>query len=88
LCLRVSLAKGANNGPLYCTNWLIVQYIEFNHPPWQSSLYIQSEAIVDFWDGANDTVILGDFNAEPDASEIDILRQAGLVDALADMEPA
>ena len=42
---------------------------------------LQSQAIVSFWNGLDRTVIMGDFNAEPDSSEINILRRAGLVDA-------
>jgi endonuclease/exonuclease/phosphatase family metal-dependent hydrolase len=48
---------------------------------------LQSPVIIDFWGGTERTVILGDLNAEPDASEIVMLKQAGLVDVLADMEP-
>ena len=48
---------------------------------------MQSTAIVDFWNGVDRTIILGDFNAEPDAPEIDTLCQAGLMDALINMEP-
>jgi len=48
---------------------------------------LQSPVIVDFWGGTDHTVILGDLNAEPDAPEIEMLKQAGLVDVLADMDP-
>lgn len=48
---------------------------------------LQSEAILEFWDGAGRTVLLGDLNAQPHDPEIEILRQAGLVDALAGIEP-
>jgi len=44
---------------------------------------LQSKAIIDFWDGASLTVLLGDLNAEPDDREMEMLRQAGLVDAAA-----
>jgi endonuclease/exonuclease/phosphatase family metal-dependent hydrolase len=43
----------------------------------------QSPVILDFWDDANNTVILGDFNAEADSPEIAMLQEAGLVDAAA-----
>jgi len=43
----------------------------------------QSQAIIDFWDGADLTVLLGDLNAQPDDREMEMLRQAGLVDAAA-----
>ena len=41
----------------------------------------QVQALLDYWDGAGRTVLLGDLNAEPDDPEIELLRQAGLVDA-------
>jgi endonuclease/exonuclease/phosphatase family metal-dependent hydrolase len=40
----------------------------------------QVRAILEAWDGAPRTVILGDLNAEPDAPEMQLLRDAGLVD--------
>ena len=43
----------------------------------------QSPVILDFWNGADNTIILGDFNAEPDSPEMTMLREAGLVDAAA-----
>lgn len=70
-------------------NNLQVIATHFHHLEGDSDIRrMQSTAIVDFWNGADRTVILGDFNAEPGAPEIDMLRQAGLVDALADMESA
>ncbi len=47
---------------------------------------LQSQAILDFWDGAELTVLLGDLNAKPDDREMEMLRQAGLVDAAAAVE--
>ena len=47
---------------------------------------LQSQAILDFWDGAGLTVLLGDLNAKPDDREMEMLRQAGLVDAAAAVE--
>ena len=49
----------------------------------------QVQALLDYWDGAEKTVLLGDLNALPDEPEIELLRQAGLVDAFdaADAEP-
>ena len=43
----------------------------------------QSPEIVRFWNGRQRTILLGDFNATPDAKEIAILRDAGLRDAFA-----
>lgn len=48
---------------------------------------LQSEAVLELWDGARYTVLLGDLNARPHDTEMDMLRQAGLVDALAGIEP-
>ena len=41
----------------------------------------QIQAVLEAWGGAPGTVILGDLNAEPDAPEMQLLRDAGLVDA-------
>jgi endonuclease/exonuclease/phosphatase family metal-dependent hydrolase len=61
----------------------------FHHVEEDSAIrQLQSQAIVDFWDGASHTVILGDFNGQPNTPEIEMLRQAGLVDAMAAIEPA
>ena len=49
---------------------------------------LQSEVIVGFYGGAGGTVLLGDFNAEPDAPEIEMLLNTGLVDTLAAVAPA
>jgi endonuclease/exonuclease/phosphatase family metal-dependent hydrolase len=48
---------------------------------------LQSRAVIDFWNKANRTVLLGDLNAEPNAIEMVMLRQAGLVDLVARIEP-
>ena len=40
----------------------------------------QSPALIDFWNRRPRTVIVGDFNAEPDSKEIGMLRDAGLQD--------
>ncbi len=49
---------------------------------------LQSPVIINYWSRAERTVVLGDFNAEPDAPEIEMLYQAGLVDSLANTEPS
>ena len=41
----------------------------------------QVRALLDYWDGAERTVLLGDLNALPGDPEMELLRQAGLVDA-------
>ena len=48
---------------------------------------LQSQQVVDFWGGDSSTVLLGDLNADPDAPEMAMLRQAGLVDVVASIEP-
>ena len=45
----------------------------------------QIAAIVDFWGGQDRTVILGDMNAEPDAPETALYRDAGLHDTFAEI---
>ncbi|MCK5642710.1 MAG: endonuclease/exonuclease/phosphatase family protein, partial [Gammaproteobacteria bacterium] len=56
----------------------------FHHPEEGSAIrQVQSEVIVDFYSGVGSVVYLGDFNAEPDTTEMEMLRNAGLVDSLA-----
>lgn len=43
---------------------------------------VQSQAILDYWQQEEQTLIMGDLNAQPDDPEIEMLRQAGLTDAL------
>ncbi len=42
----------------------------------------QSRALLEFWRGRPRTVLMGDFNAVPGEEEIELLRQAGLTDAI------
>ena len=42
---------------------------------------VQSTSLVQFLNGTSNTVVLGDFNAESAAPEMETLRQAGLIDA-------
>lgn len=41
---------------------------------------LQSQTILNFWSGRDETIIMGDLNGEPNSSEIAALRRAGLVD--------
>jgi len=41
----------------------------------------QIPVILDFWDHQEQTVIMGDFNAEPSAGEIGLIYDSGLLDA-------
>jgi endonuclease/exonuclease/phosphatase family metal-dependent hydrolase len=41
----------------------------------------QVPVLLDFWDHAPLTIILGDLNARPEAPEMHLLREAGLIDA-------
>jgi endonuclease/exonuclease/phosphatase family metal-dependent hydrolase len=55
----------------------------FHHTKEGSAIrQLQAQAIFDFWYGAANTVILGDLNAQPDDPEIQVLQQAGLIDAM------
>jgi endonuclease/exonuclease/phosphatase family metal-dependent hydrolase len=47
----------------------------------------QARTTAEVWDGQDRTVLLGDLNAEPDDPEMAILRRAGLVDPVEDIEP-
>lgn len=56
----------------------------FHHIEEDSAIRVeQARAIIDYWNGAGDTIILGDFNAEPDSTTMQMLFAAGLVDAAA-----
>ncbi len=44
----------------------------------------QSKAIIERWDGESRTVLLGDFNGRPGDPEIEMLREAGLLDSFVD----
>ncbi len=55
----------------------------YHHPGDGSAVRVmQSETIVEFWDDASRTLIMGDLNAEPNAPEMQLLRQVGFADAL------
>lgn len=41
----------------------------------------QVPVLLDFWQGAPSTLIIGDLNAEPHYPEMDLIRQAGFIDA-------
>jgi endonuclease/exonuclease/phosphatase family metal-dependent hydrolase len=47
---------------------------------------IQVPVVLNYWDNAPNTIILGDFNAQPDASEMEMFYQAGLIDTLFDQQ--
>ena len=47
----------------------------------------QSQALIEFMGGVGRTVVMGDLNARPSELEIVMLRDAGLVDALAGVVP-
>jgi endonuclease/exonuclease/phosphatase family metal-dependent hydrolase len=48
---------------------------------------LQSQSILDFWNGADRTVLLGDFNATPSATEMATLTRTGFLDLGAQIEP-
>ncbi len=54
-----------------------------HHPPTGSPIRVlEVETILDYWQGNGRTLIMGDLNAEPNAPEIQQLRQAGFTQAL------
>jgi len=84
------LLRGFTSVVIDCGGGGTLQVIvtHFHHITEDSEIrQLQSPVIIDFWGGTERTVILGDLNAEPDASETEMLKQAGLVDTLADTEP-
>jgi endonuclease/exonuclease/phosphatase family metal-dependent hydrolase len=48
---------------------------------------VQSHSIIAFWEGDERTVLMGDLNAEPSHAEMQMLQVAGLVDAMAGVDP-
>ncbi|MGB2854673.1 MAG: endonuclease/exonuclease/phosphatase family protein, partial [Dehalococcoidia bacterium] len=48
---------------------------------------VQSHSIIAFWEGEERTVLMGDLNAEPGHFEMEMLQVAGLVDAMAGVNP-
>ncbi len=54
----------------------------FHHLDEDSAVRVgQASEIIAYWNGAGDTIILGDLNGEPDSAEMMMLFAAGLVDA-------
>jgi endonuclease/exonuclease/phosphatase family metal-dependent hydrolase len=41
----------------------------------------QVPVLLEFWDGKNSSILMGDFNAKPDSEEISLLYLAGLLDS-------
>ncbi|BAQ34053.1 endonuclease/exonuclease/phosphatase family protein [Dehalococcoides sp. THU3] len=63
--------------------YLYLAATHLHHVPEEGDVrLIQAGELADFWDNAPSTVMLGDFNAEPNSAEIGLLRQAGLSDSL------
>jgi len=63
-------------------NSLIVIATHFHHLNEDSDIrQLQAPVIIDAWNGAERTVIMGDLNARPDWPEMEMLREAGLIDA-------
>jgi endonuclease/exonuclease/phosphatase family metal-dependent hydrolase len=60
----------------------------FHHLEGQTEIRkLQSQTILDFITGLDNTVLLGDLNAEPTDKEITMFRQINLKDATANMDP-
>lgn len=66
---------GAND-PLLVINTHLHQ-IEEDH----DIRLLQVPALLEFWDGRPNSILLGDLNAEPGAPEIALLEEAGLIDS-------
>jgi endonuclease/exonuclease/phosphatase family metal-dependent hydrolase len=55
----------------------------YHHPEEGNAIRVaQSQAVLDYWQGAPRTAVLGDLNAQPGSPEMEMLRQAGFADAL------
>ncbi|MCI0772641.1 MAG: endonuclease/exonuclease/phosphatase family protein [Chloroflexi bacterium] len=73
--LWVEIDTGAGD-PLLLINTHLHQIVE-DH----DVRLLQLAVLIDFWGGRPNTVLLGDLNAEPDAPEIALLEEAGLIDS-------
>ncbi len=70
-------------------NRLRVIATHFHHLEEDSEVrQVQSVSLVRFLDGTGNTIVLGDFNAESAAPEMETLRQAGLIDAAGTVDPS
>ena len=70
-------------------NRLRIIATHFHHLEGDSEVrQVQSASLVRFLDGTSNTVVLGDFNAEPAAPEMETLRQTGLIDAAGLVNPS
>ena len=49
---------------------------------------LQVDSILEVWNKAGQTVILGDLNADPESQEMEMLRQAGFIDCAAFLSPS
>jgi len=47
----------------------------------------QAEVLLNYWNQTENTVIMGDLNAQPDAPEMNMFQDAGLLDVLSLIEP-
>jgi len=66
--------------------WVIATH--YHHGKEETDIrQFQAQKTTWLWDGDQQTVLLGDLNAKPDDPEMVMLQQAGLVDALAGIEP-
>ena len=62
--------------------------VHLHHVEGDSDIRVgQVSALLDFYNHSSRTVIMGDFNAEPNDPEIKLLRAAGLRDVLLSIEP-
>lgn len=60
---------------------LAVIATHFHHKHDDSDIRVlETEAILDYWNNGSHTILMGDLNAEPDAPEMELLRQAGFAD--------
>ena len=69
---------------------LLMINTHYHHPKEDTAIRItQSQAILDFWDGKERTIFLGDLNTRLGETPVEMLRRAGLADALdlAGVEP-
>ena len=69
---------------------LLVLATHYHHPEEDTAVrVIQTRSVLEFWGGRNRTVFLGDLNSRPWEEPVEMLKRAGLVDAidLAGIEP-
>jgi len=68
-------------------NRLNIINTHFHHVPEDSDIRVQqSEAILEFWNGRDHTLLMGDLNASPDSPEMQLIQNAGFIEGVSEAD--